>query len=102
MDGLLKRIAKFIVADDQVLFFGVIYGIFYLLSLQSLRVIECPEFRDMLLYACHEIEDTDIVKRDSIRSLIINSNARYFKQLKKDLSVRFLLSKMFNKSRILI
>jgi len=29
VDGLLKHIAKFIVADDQVFFFKVIYGIFF-------------------------------------------------------------------------
>lgn len=43
----------------------------------------------MLLYACHDIEDADILKRDGIRSLIINSNISYFKQLKKELAVRF-------------
>ena len=29
MEGLLKRIAKFIVANDQVLFFEVIYTILF-------------------------------------------------------------------------
>ena len=46
----------------------------------------------MLLYACHDIEEDDILKRDSVRSLIINSNTVYFQQLKKELSVCIFLA----------
>jgi hypothetical protein len=87
VEGLLKRIAKFIVADDQVCFFFKSFITFILIIIQSIRVVECPEFRDLLLFACHDIEDSDLVKRDAMRDLIMDMNDDYFKLLKKELAV---------------
>ena len=43
----------------------------------------------MLLFACSDIEDSDLVKRDTMRTLIMDTNVDYFKLLRQQLAVRF-------------
>jgi hypothetical protein len=58
-----------------------------MLSSQSIRVVECSEFRDLMLYACPEIKESDLAKRDKIHNLIVNASGDYIEILKKELGV---------------
>jgi hypothetical protein len=72
-----------------------------MLSLQSIRVVECPEFRELLLYACPEINDSDLARRDKIHN-IVNASVDYFEVLKKQLGVCFSSRKASRYSHIFI
>ena len=56
---------------------------------QPLNVIECPEFRALLLLCCEEFRDTDIPHRTSIRKQILKAWELHFQQLKKKLAIEF-------------
>ncbi|KAJ7576100.1 hypothetical protein C8J56DRAFT_800748 [Mycena floridula] len=72
LSGLHKHLVAFIVADDQ-----------------SLNVIECPEFRQLLLFMREKLEDHDIPHRTHLRKLIIDTWLTYFAKLQADLAVCF-------------
>lgn len=77
---------NFIVADDQVFFLCL------LVSQQthyfkSLNVIECPEFRVLLLLLRNDLKESMIPHRTKLRELIVEAWRRYFQQLKLELSV---------------
>ncbi|KAF8586581.1 hypothetical protein K439DRAFT_1614963 [Ramaria rubella] len=61
-------LVKFIVADDQ-----------------SINVIECPEFRTLLLLLREELKDKDIPHCTNIRKQILKTWEIHFQQLKKKL-----------------
>jgi hypothetical protein len=61
---------------------------------QSIRVVECPEFRELMVYACPNINDSDLAKRDKIRNAIVNASVDYFEVLKKQLKVCFGFEKL--------
>jgi hypothetical protein len=65
----LQYLIKFIVADDQ-----------------SINVIECREFRDLLLLLRSELQEKDIPHRTKIRESIIKAWKAHFEILRKDLS----------------
>ena len=84
---LLDYLTNFIIADDQV---GII--LHYLcdssnLCYQSLNVVECPEFRQLLLLLQQDLQDKDIPRRTKIREAIISVWQAYFITLKRDLAV---------------
>jgi hypothetical protein len=54
---------------------------------QSLNVIECPEFRALLLLLRNDLKDSMIPHRTKLRELVIEAWRRYFNILKKDLEV---------------
>jgi hypothetical protein len=49
--------------------------------------VECPEFRELLLYACPEIQDSELAKRDKIHDMIVDASADYIEVLRKELGV---------------
>jgi hypothetical protein len=36
--------------------------------------VECPEFHELLLYACPEIKDSDLAKHDKIYNMIVSES----------------------------
>jgi hypothetical protein len=54
---------------------------------QSLNVIECREFRALLLLLRNDLKETMIPHRTKLRELIVEAWRRYFKVLKTDLEV---------------
>ena len=70
--------------------------------MQSIRVVECPEFRDLLLYACPYINDSELAKRDKIRNLIVDASMDYLEVLKKELGVGSKIFKAAHYSQIFI
>lgn len=54
---------------------------------QSLNVIECREFRALLLLLRNDLKETMIPHRTKLRELIVEAWRRYFKVLKMDLEV---------------
>jgi hypothetical protein len=58
--------------------------------LQSLNVVECSEFRQLLLLLREDLQDKDIPHRTKIREAIIKAWEAYFKVLKEVLAVRYI------------
>ena len=50
-------------------------------------VIECPEFRNLLLFLREDLVDADIYGRDKLQNSIIEVWYRYFLILKDELEV---------------
>ncbi|KIL57978.1 hypothetical protein M378DRAFT_188346 [Amanita muscaria Koide BX008] len=65
----LEHLINFIVADDQ-----------------SISVIECPEFRRLLLVLRVDLQEKDIPRRTKIRSSIITACNTWYTVLKSDLA----------------
>ena len=85
--ALLNHLVEFIVADDQVrIILHYLCGISDL-CYQSLNVVECPEFRQLLLLLQQDLQDKDIPRRTKIREAIISAWQAYFITLKRDLAV---------------
>jgi hypothetical protein len=59
--------------------------------IQALNVVECPEFRRLLLLLREELQGKDIPRRTKIREEIIQSWQEYFTILKEDMAVRIKL-----------
>ena len=88
--ALLNHLVEFIIADDQVRII-----LHYLCSIsdlcyQSLNVIECPEFCQLLLLLRQDLQDKDIPRWTKIREAIICAWQAYFITLKRDLAVGWL------------
>ncbi|KAI0919445.1 hypothetical protein AcV7_006181 [Taiwanofungus camphoratus] len=64
-----QHLIRFIVADDQ-----------------SLNVVQCPEFRSLLLYLREDLQEKDIPRRTKVRELIIKAWKIGFDMLKDDLT----------------
>lgn len=54
---------------------------------QSINVVECPEFRRLLLLLRPSLRDSDIPKQTKTRELILQAWREYFQVLKHDLHV---------------
>ena len=82
----MEYLACFIVADDQV---SLKLSLSYcaLTCLKSIRVIECPEFRDLCLILRETLFNDDIPHRDKMRESIISLWHNSFQVLKSDLFV---------------
>jgi len=81
-----KHLICFVVADDQVspsslMFFHT------LTSLQSIHIIECPEFQQLCMVLRETLVEADIPHCDEMREAIISLWWDSFQQLKLDLSV---------------
>jgi len=87
----LEYLVHFIVADDQVCL--VILDFFMLSHIfQSIRVVECPKFRQLCMVLRESLEDTDIPHCDKMREAIVRQWQESFEVLKRDLSVSLNLS----------
>jgi hypothetical protein len=85
-----EHLLNFIIADDQVCFlYLTLMLIILVLCIQSLNVVECPEFRALLLLLRNDLKESMIPHRTKLRELIIDAWRRYFQVLKKDLAVTF-------------
>lgn len=60
------------------------------LTFQSINVIECLEFRQLLLLLRPGLRDSDIPRRTKMRELILGAWREYFVVLRADLAVRSL------------
>ncbi|KAF8491980.1 hypothetical protein F5888DRAFT_1806971 [Russula emetica] len=69
-EAFLEHLVRFVVADDQ-----------------SIRVVECPEFRQMCMVLCKTLVDADIPRHDKMREAVISEWRNSFERLKSDLSV---------------
>jgi len=81
----------FIVVDDQVhlhlsLFSHSLCLCFLLLNYKSLNVVECPEFRRLLLLLWSNLMDTQIPHRTKLHELLLQAWAQHFKNLRRDLA----------------
>lgn len=54
---------------------------------KSIRVIECPEFRQLCMVLRESLDDADIPRRDKMREAILSYWRTSFEALKADLSV---------------
>ena len=61
---------------------------------QTIRVVECAEFRELLLYTCPEISDSDLAKQDKIHNTIVDAGVDYIEVLKKQLGVCYIFLKL--------
>ena len=55
---------------------------------KSINIVECPEFRALLLLLRSDLKETMVPHRTKLRELIIEAWKRYFQVLKQDLAVR--------------
>lgn len=59
-------------------------------------MIECPEFRSLLLYLREDLTDDDICGRDKLRRSIMEAWYNYYLVLKDDLEVFAFSFSIFN------
>ena len=84
----LAHLVSFIVADDQVSPNEPMSESFLsLMCLQSIRVVECPEFRRLCMVLRETLEPSDIPGRNRVREAIIGRWKTSFEELKVELSV---------------
>jgi len=86
-----RYLLEFIVVDDQVrlhlsLFSHSLCLCFLLLNYKSLNVVECPEFRRLLLLLRSDLMDTQIPHRTKLHELLLQAWAQHFKNLRCDLA----------------
>ncbi|KAN0118276.1 Ribonuclease H-like domain containing protein [Russula decolorans] len=67
--SLIDYIIHFVVADDQ-----------------SIRVVECPEFRDLCMLLRPSLQDKEIPRRNRVREGIIEQWHKWFDSLKRELA----------------
>jgi hypothetical protein len=65
-------------------------------TFKSLNIVECREFRVLLLLLRNELKEAMIPHRTKIRELIIQAWKRYFVVLQKDLEVCCVSVNSFN------
>jgi len=61
-----------------------------LTRLKSIRVVECPEFRQLCMVLRETLTECEIPHRNQVREAIINHWRRSFRDLKRDLSVSWI------------
>lgn len=86
-----NRLITFIVADDQVCLLGT-STIVFTYPVQSINLIECKEFRELLLFLRESLRDSDIPHRTSLRNKVVESWKLYLAALRKELGVSTALS----------
>jgi len=86
LDVFLDHLVSFIIADDQVSPNKLMYFL-TLTYLQSIRVIECPEFQWLCMVLCESLVDANIPHCNKVREAVICNWNWTFKQLKVKLSV---------------
>ena len=91
----LEHIIHFIVTDDQVCLniFETCHSC--LPAEQSINVIECPEFRDLLLLLHQDLHDKDIPQCTKLRESIVQVWEQWFKTLSQELLVCSVVSEPY-------
>ena len=84
---LLKALVNFIVANDQVQSMLHQYYAANHITFQSMNIVECCEFCDLLLLLREDLQDKDIPHRTKIRESIITAWKSWFVGLKSELAV---------------
>jgi hypothetical protein len=85
----LEHLMDFIVLNDQVIHNNLTILYFSLTHpLQSIRVVECPEFRKLCLLLRDNLVDRDIPSRDKMREFIMDIWKKKFEELLVELQVR--------------
>ena len=56
---------------------------------QSLNIVECPEFRKLLLLLRSDLKDSDIPHRTKLRELLLQAWKGYFQILRSDFAACF-------------
>ena len=84
---LLKVLVNFIVADDQVQSMLHQYYAANHITFQSMNVVECHEFCNLLLLLWEDLQDKDIPHRTKICESIITAWKSWFVGLKSELAV---------------
>ena len=84
-DAFVQYLVRFIVADDQVSASQSEFNLRSSFRTQSLRVVDCPEFRDICLLLRPNLER--VPHRDSIRERVTVEWAHAFTELRDRLAV---------------
>lgn len=92
LEGLECHLARWIVADDQVMPIDIDRATFSSTKadhiFQALNSIECPEWRDLMLYLGQDyITEEDLPHRSKLKKLITREATRSFERLIHDLEV---------------
>jgi hypothetical protein len=82
----MEHLVRFIVADDQVRPLVFCSSTLSHIS-KSVRVVECPEFRQLCMLLRESLEEADIPRRDKMREIIVSHWRKSFEGLKLELSV---------------
>ena len=85
-----QKLINFIIANDQVFFVMFLYLILLMLTFstfKSLNLMDCSEFRELLLLLRCTLTDGAIPHRTKLRELVIQAWKEYFEVLKRDLAV---------------
>ena len=86
--ALLRHIRNFVVSDDQV---RISYYFFLhhklTVMFQSLNVIECPEFLQLLLFLREDLHEEDLPHHDKLRRSIMEAWHTYYQSLREELAV---------------
>ena len=84
---LLKALVNFIVANNQVQSMLHQYYAANHITFQSMNIVECCEFHDLLLLLWEDLQDKDIPHRTKIRESTITTWKLWFVGLKSELVV---------------
>jgi len=87
-----QHLLYFIIADDQVRlhflsFLHSLHSCLLVLNPKSLNIIECPEFRKLLLFLRSNLRESLIPHRTKLHKLVIQAWRQHFKVLRHDLAV---------------
>lgn len=93
--AFIERLVCFIVADDQVSPNNLVFFL-TLMYVQSIRVVECPEFRQLCMVLRETLVEADIPGRYRMREAIISRWKQSFKELKVELSVSLSIMPSFH------
>jgi len=87
-----RCLLNFIVADDQVRhllsFLYLPCSCFLVSNCKSLNIVECPEFRQLLLLLQPDLKKS-IPHRTKIHTLLLQAWREYFQELRRDLAACF-------------
>ena len=84
--SLMNKYVLYISHSDTLLII-----VHWCLLIQAINVIECPEFRRLLLLLRSDLKDSNIPHRTKTRELILEAWRDYFVVLKADLKVSCML-----------
>jgi hypothetical protein len=59
----------------------------YTCVFESLNLIECPEFRSLLMYMRSDLREVTILRRTKLRELVVQVWRDYFQTLRRELAV---------------
>jgi hypothetical protein len=84
-----RGLLTFIVANDQVrdLWSFYIHYAQLIPNCKSLNVVECPEFRRLILLLRSDLNDSQVPRRTKMRELVLRAWSQYFQVLRRDLAV---------------